>query len=86
MWLAGQHIRAPALEIGLYCSNADLSDHAHILYTGVLEVEEFNKKTQVSENNGSRDICVQNQWFPIDVMLKNNFFGNQNQFTIERLS
>jgi hypothetical protein len=26
-------------------SNMDLSDHAHILHTGVFEVEEFNEKS-----------------------------------------
>ncbi len=29
---------------GGFCSNMDLSDHAQILHTGVLEGEEFNEK------------------------------------------
>jgi hypothetical protein len=31
-----------------FCSNMDLSDHAHILRTGVFEGEEFNKKKEAS--------------------------------------
>jgi hypothetical protein len=39
------------------CSNMDLSDHAHILHTGIFEGEEFNeKKSHLSETYGSRDI------------------------------
>ena len=31
-------------KIWLFCSNVAISDHVHILYTGVFEGEEFNKK------------------------------------------
>ncbi len=45
-----------------FCSNMDLSDHAHILHIGVFEGEEFNKKKfQVTETHGSRDNCIQKQ-------------------------
>ncbi len=43
-----------------FCSNMDLSDHAHIFHAGVFEGEEFNKKKfPVTETNGSRDNCIQ---------------------------
>ncbi len=31
--------------VRLFCSNMDLSDHAHILHTGIFEGEEFNEKS-----------------------------------------
>jgi hypothetical protein len=43
-----------------FCNNMDLSDHAQILYTRGFEDEEFKeKKSQLSETNGSRDIWAQ---------------------------
>ncbi len=32
-------------KLRLFCSNMDLSDHAHIFHTGVFEGEEFNEKS-----------------------------------------
>jgi hypothetical protein len=40
----------------VFCGNMNLSDHAHILHTGGFEGKEFKEKSQLSENNGSRDI------------------------------
>ena len=71
----------------LFCCIVTVSDHVHILLTGVFEGDDFNKKFQVSEINGSRDIRIQNQRILIDVMLKVFcFFHYQNQFCSESLS
>ncbi len=32
-------------KLRLFCSNMDLSNHPHILHTGVFEGEEFNEKS-----------------------------------------
>jgi hypothetical protein len=36
--------------MGVFCSNMDLSDHAHILHTGGFEGKEFNEKVSVVGN------------------------------------
>ncbi len=57
-----------------FCSNMDLSDHLHFAYRGFRGRGIQWKKSHLSETNGSQDNCIQKQWIPIDVMLKNFCF------------